>query len=77
MKDSLNRDLQIGDRIAFVSCSCKNEFQQIETGTVEKLCDKYVRINKDEKIDEKYYNPKIYRFPNGVVYRKYDRIIKL
>ena len=55
MKDSLNRNLQIGDRIAFVSCSCKNEFQQIEIGTIEKLCPEYVRINKDKKIDEKYY----------------------
>ena len=75
MNDSLGNELQINDRIVFVNCTRKNEFRNIETGTIVKICNCFAKIKRDKP--SKYWSPEWYRFPADICYRKPDRIIKI
>lgn len=74
MTDSLGNELKIGDNVAFVSCNYKNCFKFIDTGFIEKLCPYMCRIRGTKKM---YWRSIYSNIPNNVVYRAYDRIIKI
>lgn len=58
MKDALNNEIHIGDRVAFISTYSNNSFSHIDEGIVEKICDYMIWI-KDTK--HQYYQQNFHR----------------
>lgn len=78
MKDSIGQELNVGDKVTFVTCDGKNRFSHIDTGNVEKICNCMVWINNtgkkywqkikryENRFESKYAN-KTLRYPNRIV----------
>ena len=72
-KDALGKELNVGDRVAFLDCDYRNGFQRMDEGIVNKLCEAMVHIVDTKKKHFKWTSSASER----EVYRKYNRVIKL
>lgn len=79
MKDALNKELSVGDKVAFVSCNYQNNFRRIDTGIVEKITEYKVLIGSTQNKYNFNYNRKYdtYWYRENRTYRNPNRVIKI
>lgn len=71
-KDALGQELSVGDKVIYVTCSYKNEFENIDTAIVEKICDCMIKLSNTGREHWRWSRSNldkhtVYRLPNRIV----------